>query len=134
MAYLSFLHLKRQFYDHSHYALDITGPLMVLTQKVTSLAFSIRDGQELREEDAAPTPLQKRYAVGGLPSALPFCSYVFQFQSMLAGPLVFYKDYEEFIEQKEQSPSPLSPVLKKVLLSIVVALLFVTLGPEFRFD
>jgi hypothetical protein len=34
------------------------------------------------------------------PSFLEFYSYVFQFSSLLCGPLVFYNDYIEFIEGK----------------------------------
>lgn len=44
MFYLSCIHLHRQYYDYGSYTLDITGPLMIITQKVTSLAFSIHDG------------------------------------------------------------------------------------------
>lgn len=50
MGYLLGVHLMRQFYDYGSYALDITGPLMIITQKVTSLAFSIHDGFTRREE------------------------------------------------------------------------------------
>lgn len=44
MAYLLTIHVLRQIYDDGSYSLDITGPLMIITQKVTSLAFSIHDG------------------------------------------------------------------------------------------
>lgn len=44
MAYLLTIHLLRQIYDDGSHTLDITGPLMIITQKVTSLAFSIHDG------------------------------------------------------------------------------------------
>jgi len=37
------------------------GPLMVITQKVTSLAFSIHDGLTRREEEL--TPMQRHQAV-----------------------------------------------------------------------
>lgn len=44
LAYLSFIHLHRQYTDYGSYTVDITGPLMIITQKVVSLAFSIHDG------------------------------------------------------------------------------------------
>lgn len=50
MSYLLCVHLMRQLYDYGSYALDITGPLMIITQKVTSLAFSIHDGFVRKEE------------------------------------------------------------------------------------
>lgn len=44
LTYLSCIHLHRQYNSNGTYTLDITGPLMIITQKVTSLAFSINDG------------------------------------------------------------------------------------------
>lgn len=45
MTYLSCLHLHRQLYEYGSYSLDITGPLMIITQKATSLAYSLVDGR-----------------------------------------------------------------------------------------
>lgn len=33
-----------------------------------------------------------------VPTALEYFSYVINFQSLMAGPLIFYRDYMEFIE------------------------------------
>lgn len=44
LAYLSCIHVHRQYRDYGSYTVDITGPLMIITQKVVSLAFSIHDG------------------------------------------------------------------------------------------
>lgn len=44
LVYLSCIHLHRLIYDYGSYSLDVTGPLMIITQKCTSLAFSIHDG------------------------------------------------------------------------------------------
>lgn len=46
MTYLSCLHLHRLLYEYGSYSLDITGPLMIITQKVTSMAYSLVDGRE----------------------------------------------------------------------------------------
>lgn len=61
MGYLLGVHLMRQFYDYGSYALDITGPLMIITQKVTSLAFSIHDGFTRREEVSYESLVLKLY-------------------------------------------------------------------------
>lgn len=42
--------------------------------------------------------MQKRHAITKLPSALEYYSFLLNFQGLLAGPLVFYRDYKEFIE------------------------------------
>lgn len=96
LIYLSCVHLHRLYYDYGSYSLDITGPLMIITQKVTSLAFSIHDGLSRNENEL--TKSQQYHAVRKLPSALEFFSYVFHFQGLMAGPMVFYTDYIEFIE------------------------------------
>ncbi|XP_058466421.1 lysophospholipid acyltransferase 6 isoform X2 [Malaya genurostris] len=142
LAYLSCIHLHRQYYDYGSYSLDITGPLMIITQKVTSLAFSIHDGFTREINDL--TDSQQQHAIRKLPSALEFFSYTLHFQGLMAGPLVFYKDYIEFIEGYHilkqtavsngkydidkkivHEPSPVKVVVKKVIASLVCALIFV---------
>ncbi|XP_053672507.1 lysophospholipid acyltransferase 6 [Anopheles nili] len=141
LFYLSCIHLHRQYYDYGSYSLDITGPLMIITQKVTSLAFSIHDGFTREMKDL--TQSQQQHAIRKLPSALEFFSYTLHFQGLMAGPLVFYKDYIDFIEgchiMKQTSahakydiekkivhePSPVKAVVKKVIASLVCALIFV---------
>lgn len=141
MGYLLCVHLMRQFYDYGSYALDITGPLMIITQKVTSLAFSIHDGFVRQDEDL--TKAQQYHAIRKMPSALEYFSYVWHFQSIMAGPLVFYKDYIEFVEgynllkrpasnanldngksELVLEPSPTKTVIRKVLGSLVCAFIF----------
>lgn len=96
LVYLSLVHLHRAYFDYGSYSLDITGPLMVITQKVTLLTFSIHDGIARNENEL--TKSQKFHAIRQLPTALEFFSYTLHFQGLMAGPLVFYKDYIEFIE------------------------------------
>lgn len=96
LVYLSLVHLHRTYFDYGSYTLDITGPLMVITQKVTLLTFSIHDGFARNENEL--TKSQKFHAIRTLPTALEFFSYVLHFQGLMAGPLVFYKDYMDFIE------------------------------------
>lgn len=96
LIYLSLVHVHRAFFDTAMYSLDITGPLMVITQKVTLLTFSIHDGFTRDENEL--TKSQKFHAIRTLPTALEYFSYMLHFQGLMAGPLVFYKDYIEFIE------------------------------------
>lgn len=66
-----------------------------------------------------------------VPDALEFWSYIFQFQSMLAGPLVFFKDFRQFIYYDE-SPSSVVVVLKKLFGSIFFALLYLKVAPSYN--
>ncbi len=46
MAYLCSLHLYGQIKDYGNITFDITVPMMISTQKLTSLAFSYYDGSK----------------------------------------------------------------------------------------
>lgn len=83
---------------------------MIITQKVTSLAFSIHDGISRAESELSKT--QKLYAVKKIPSALEYFSYTLQFPTLMAGPALFYKDYIDFIDGKSLLPTP-TPVSKE---------------------
>lgn len=69
---------------------------MIITQKVTLLTFSIHDG--LARDENALTKSQKFYAIRKIPSTLEYFAYILQFQGLMAGPLIFYNDYVEFID------------------------------------
>jgi hypothetical protein len=60
-------------------------------------------------------------------------SFIFQFQSLLTGPLVFFKEYREFIFH-DHSPSPASVVFKKLVGSIFCAILYLKVAPQFDMD
>ncbi|XP_041570955.2 lysophospholipid acyltransferase 2 isoform X2 [Taeniopygia guttata] len=86
----------------SYYIMIIIGvenmhnPMMIITQKITSLAFEIHDGMFRKNEDL--TPSQRCLAVRRMPSLLEYLSYNCNFMGILAGPLCSYKDYITFIE------------------------------------
>lgn len=69
---------------------------MVITQKVTSLAFSIHDG--CARSDQELTKSQKLYAVYKVPTTLEYFSYALHFPALMAGPVLFYRDYIDFIQ------------------------------------
>lgn len=150
VGYLSYVHLMRQIYSYGSYVLDITGPMMLITQKLTSLAFSLHDGRH-RQENAL-NPDQKQQAIKKMPSFLEFFSYTCHFQALMTGPLVFYTDYIEFIEGKNFSktthvcitgmngvleekplkhPSPNMAVLKKLFASLTFGILLLKVTPLF---
>lgn len=69
---------------------------MIITQKVISLAFSIHDGYTSHSKEL--TKSQQYHMVQKVPSTLEFFSFVLNFQSLMAGPLILYRDYIEFVE------------------------------------
>ncbi|XP_008201126.1 lysophospholipid acyltransferase 6 [Tribolium castaneum] len=146
LVYLSVIHLHRQIYDYGSYNLDITGPLMVITQKVTSLAFNIHDGLTKHQEKLSKS--QKSYAVTKIPNPLEYFSFVLHFPSLMAGPAMLYKEYMDFIDGSNLKspvladtptrnapivvePSPTWAVCKKVAIAAGCAAIFVKFLPMF---
>uniref|UniRef100_A0A0R3S5J5 Acyl_transf_3 domain-containing protein n=1 Tax=Elaeophora elaphi TaxID=1147741 RepID=A0A0R3S5J5_9BILA len=60
MGYLVFLHWYR-WYVFTTYYLDVTGPMMILVQKITVLAFTLHDGRVKKTEEL--NDVQKREAL-----------------------------------------------------------------------
>ncbi|KAL3890664.1 hypothetical protein ACJMK2_002945 [Sinanodonta woodiana] len=149
LGYLVVIHINRTFFSETGYTIDITGPLMITTQKMTSLAFSIKDGCHTNSEKL--TDLQKSKAVKHCPSVLEISSYIFYFQGFLIGPAAFFNDYKAFIEgtdlvkqvpptamTKEKpepvyvhKPSPLDPVMKKLATTIFWLMIHLFLLPYY---
>jgi len=40
-----------------------------------------------------------------MPTALEYFSYIFHFQALMAGPVIFYRDYTDFIHRQQHVPS-----------------------------
>ncbi|CAH1154129.1 unnamed protein product [Phaedon cochleariae] len=144
LVYISCLHLHRQIFDYGSYALDISGPLMVITQKVSSLAFSLHDGMTKKKEEM--TVNQRYHAVYKTPSFIEYFGYTLLFPSLMAGPVIFYNDYIEFIEGSNytkvqgnlknssvviREPNPVKIVCRKVVVALACAFIFVKFLPRF---
>ncbi|VDM97796.1 unnamed protein product [Thelazia callipaeda] len=95
MCYLVFIHWYR-WYILTDYYIDMTGPMMILVQKVTVLAFSLHDGKVKKSEDL--NEVQMKEAIKSVPDILSFLSYMFHFQAVLTGPACFYTDYMAWID------------------------------------
>ncbi|XP_034531393.1 membrane-bound O-acyltransferase domain-containing protein 2 [Notolabrus celidotus] len=103
LGYLILCQITRVYvFDYGMYSADFTGPMMVITQKITSLAFEIHDG--LTKRDAQLTPSQKYLAIRRMPSLLEYLSYNCNFMGILAGPTCSYNDYMAFIEGTGYQP------------------------------
>ncbi|XP_029475748.1 uncharacterized protein LOC115100871 isoform X2 [Rhinatrema bivittatum] len=127
MGYLTIFQINRLL-DSSEESSDFTVPMMILTQKITKVAFELHDGTARPPESLSPS--QKIQALRKLPSPLEYLSYNFNFMGILAGPLCSYNDYVSFIEgthyqrggdldqlkengtQKRSEPSPTNAVLE----------------------
>ncbi|CAB3224182.1 unnamed protein product [Arctia plantaginis] len=143
MLYLSCLHLHRQIYHTGDYTLDITGPFMVITQRVTSLAYLLQDNLSRKEINANSTgeSTKELAKIEKIPTPLEYFAYTLAFQTLMCGPVVFYIDYINFIEgarideneaaKTAKEPSPRRAVFYKVAASVTAAVLYLTLENKY---
>ena len=89
--------------------------MMILTQKVTQLAFSVHDGKAANQEKQ--NDFQKHYKTDRVPSLLEYFGHVFVFTGFLAGPNHQFRDYKAFIDGSVKAPSCFFVSLAKLLVS-----------------
>uniref|UniRef100_G3T1N1 Membrane bound O-acyltransferase domain containing 1 n=1 Tax=Loxodonta africana TaxID=9785 RepID=G3T1N1_LOXAF len=148
MGYLTICHISRIYIFHyGILSTDFSGPLMIVTQKITILAFQVHDGLSKRPEDLSAE--QHRLAVKVKPSLLEYLSYLLNFMSVIVGPCNNFKDYVAFIEGSHThmkllevnwkqrgfhslpDPSPTGAVIHKLCITLGSLLLFLTLTKTF---
>ncbi|KAL5110646.1 Membrane-bound O-acyltransferase domain-containing protein 2 [Taenia crassiceps] len=88
---------RLSFIDARHESVDITAPLMIQTQKLSSLAFNLFDGDTLAAGKEVPIASHRKP-----PMLLPFFGYLLCFQNSMVGPFLFYTEYLCFVEGREE--------------------------------
>ncbi|TMS11419.1 Lysophospholipid acyltransferase 1 [Larimichthys crocea] len=146
MGYLTACQVSRVFiFNYGILSTDFSGPLMIVTQKITTMAFQLHDGMCKKPEQL--TPEQRLLAINVRPSLIEYLSYNLNFLSILVGPCSNYTDYIDFIEgrhiskrlrqhsgtcngqngyDKTPDPSPMNAVCRKLLVCSGCMLFFLT--------
>ncbi|XP_063306572.1 lysophospholipid acyltransferase 1 [Pelobates fuscus] len=151
MGYLIVCQINRVYiFNYGILSTDFSGPLMILTQKITTLAFQLHDGMAKNLEML--THEQRQYSVKKRPTFLEHLSYHLNFMSVLAGPCSHFKDYIAFIEgshiqsklldvklnmnghYKRPNPSPTVAVFSKLGFCGLMVILFLTFTKAFPFS
>ncbi|GMH77461.1 hypothetical protein TrST_g9208 [Triparma strigata] len=136
-------HLHRQYINYMGWDLDFTGPQMVVTIKLYSLAWNLYDGHVMREskkgqELPRATSRCKDFCVDEVPSLLNYLGYVFCFSTVLAGPSFEYSTYLAAASGsnlmkggKLVPPSRFKPVLVPLVQSLCALVVYVAICPNF---
>lgn len=85
----------------------------------------------------ALTEEQRKYAVESIPNFNEFMGYFFHFPSVLCGPIMYFKDYSEFVHAPCNKPIPPGrhiAAARKLTISISCAILHLTLNPKFEIE
>uniref|UniRef100_A0A8C1X369 Membrane bound O-acyltransferase domain containing 1 n=2 Tax=Cyprinus carpio TaxID=7962 RepID=A0A8C1X369_CYPCA len=149
VGYLTVCQVSRVFiFDYGILSTDFSGPLMIITQKITTLAFQVHDGEK---SFYFITDIFFLY-ICCIPSLLEYLSYNINFLSILVGPCSIYKDYIEFIKgqhvqhrlkrvkdsssqqngwDKVPEPSPVRAVINKLLVCACCLLWFFIITKAF---
>ncbi|XP_065897965.1 lysophospholipid acyltransferase 6-like [Dysidea avara] len=148
---VSAAHVYRMITAYGDYKVDFTGPLMIIVQRTTYVAFALHDG--MAHQPSSLNEDQQRHQLKQRPTSLEYLSYNFCFLSFLAGPACPYKDYDDFItganftsaklsklnqsamvKDRVEEPSNLDAVLRKTVTAIIFAIIYLVSGHFFPVD
>ncbi|KAG6918210.1 hypothetical protein DXG01_015803 [Tephrocybe rancida] len=96
MPWIVFAHVIRAVYGLSYETMEITGPQMVLTMKLTTFAWNVWDGRR-KAADLDKWQTEKR--VVEYPSILEFLGYAFYFPGILVGPYLDFQEYHTLVNE-----------------------------------
>ncbi|KAG2014127.1 endoplasmic reticulum protein [Coprinopsis cinerea AmutBmut pab1-1] len=145
MGHLTVNHVIRAIYGFSYETMEVTGPQMVLTMKLTTFAWNVYDGRR-KEEELDKWQLAKR--VTKYPSILEFLGYSFYFPGILVGPYLDYAEYMDLVNEAMFKDEKIKPKIKpgrrlpsyrkraaytRLVMGLVYLGVFVVFGPKFYY-
>jgi len=113
MLYLSAQHIYRMITNYGGWDMDITTYTMILTAKLSALAYCYSDGAK-KNEELLPEQIERK--VVRIPTVLEIASYVLFCSGCIVGPFFEFSDYIMYIERRgryENIPNPIIPSLVK---------------------
>ncbi|CAH8454842.1 unnamed protein product [Heterobilharzia americana] len=130
MMYLSGVHIHKFVQNPS---IDITAPLMVQTQKLSSLAFNINDGVQLAKKGIVDRDYHKLNAVEKRPRLLQLGGYLFSFiQGQESERLLDQNEKKHFEDNKEAIRSAKAEKWKQVKLLLLHTILTIWALASFK--
>ncbi|KAI3634371.1 hypothetical protein MIR68_007975 [Amoeboaphelidium protococcarum] len=90
ILHLSYCHLRRQIFNPNN-SIDLTGPMMIVTIKVSSFAWNVFDGWN--KEDKQAVQDGSRYSIVQYPSLAEYFGFIFFFPTFLCGPSIEFNDF-----------------------------------------
>ncbi|VDP49037.1 unnamed protein product [Schistosoma margrebowiei] len=135
LFYLTLVHICRLKYDYGGYTLDISGPVMVQTQRLSSLAFNLVDGSHSVMMNIPSS--HKLHAVEKIPDPIIFFAYMLYFHGVFVGPFTFFSEYMDYLKgytSKELPPINMRYLITLFLRTVASGLSAAYLCPYFPFE
>jgi len=145
MGHLTYNHVIRAIYGFSYETMEVTGPQMVLTMKLTTFAWNVYDGRRKEEE---LDKWQKAKRITQYPSLLEFLGYSFYFPGILVGPYLDFAEYMDLVNETPFQDPAVKPKIKpgrrlpsyrkraaywRLVKGLAFLGIFVVLGPKFYY-
>ncbi|KAI9001313.1 MBOAT-domain-containing protein [Trametes punicea] len=153
MGHLTINHVIRALDDAGYETIEISGPQMVLTMKLTTFAWNVLDGRRPADE---LDKWQTQQRVVDYPSMLEFLGYAFYFPGILVGPYLTFNEYRALVsgslykaaEKAEEAESSASDPMhqrlvprgrkrvafRKMITGLIFLGAYVVFHPEFNFQ
>ncbi|KIY45977.1 MBOAT-domain-containing protein [Fistulina hepatica ATCC 64428] len=141
MGHLTVNHAIRVIFNLSYETIEITGPQMVLTMKLTTFAWNVHDGRRPAED---LDKWQSARRITEFPSLTAFLGYSLYFPGVLVGPYLDYSEYDALVTEKlfdgvetkgnRKIPSGRKRVAyMRMLLGLFYLGIFVLFGPSYNY-
>lgn len=148
VALLSFAHLIQNHVANasgtawSEGKIDFTGSQMIITLKCVAFAFNLQDGHKLPKHFDKGETSQKlsTHQLASLLTALPrptsFLAFMADPSTVLIGPFLEYREFDEFIQgtgvhAEKNKPSCIGTLMSSVAATIVLAVAHTMLAGQF---
>eukprot|EP00158_Paraphelidium_tribonemae_P006073 Partr_v1_DN27657_c0_g1_i4_m65039 putative membrane bound O-acyltransferase domain containing len=134
MVHLSMCHLYRMFYNPEA-SVDLSGPMMIIAIKVSSIAWAIRDSNLSPEHVKLLKQSQQQMIVREVPTVWQFAGYFFFFPSFLVGPSLEYREYLNWLEPSDLRVSDtFLPAIGRLCYSSIFAGLYLFCSNRWPID
>lgn len=138
IAFMVIAHTIRLYHDFMGWSLDVTGPLMLLTIKLSSIGFQYSDGTDKRAKvkeiaENGSGGLQRMYqdrldrSIQAVPSLFEFLGFVFCPTTFFAGPAFDIREYLSATNRSSSDAAKLPSRIVYVIQQAVIGVLFLGL-------
>ena len=137
MAHLSILNIIRMIVDFGGWSIDdISTIYMVEVAKFSSFGFSYADGE--KDPKDMVNAHHKSTRIVEFPSIVEYASYIFFYPTTIIGPFIEFKDFINFIDQKDcyaelkyNMAFIISQGIQKLSISIFFIVIFALFGDKY---